>query len=308
MQLSTGPRVGREADILVSGRPQSGDLEPAPRMLLIPYAGLPEKTRSLLLERPGIRVHNIHHNAASAAEMAIALLLAASKMLVPADRALREGNWSPRFRPELYCVLEGRRALVIGYGAIGVRIARTCAALGMRVSAVRRDPGKPALQGAEEIHPVPALHELLPAADALLIAAPLTPETRGLVGPAELGALPPDAVLVNVARGEVVDEEALYTCLAEKRIRAAGLDVWYRYPVREHAHWPGKADGGGFDPIFPSAFPFHELDNVVMSPHRGGSLGVADTERWRMEAIAAAANAAARGEPVPHPVDPVAGY
>lgn len=308
VQLSTGPRDGREADILVSGRPEAADLEPAPGILLIPYAGLPDRTRSLLLERPGIRAHNIHHNAASAAEMAIALLLASSKMLLPADQALRKGDWSLRLQPGSYWMLDGRRALVIGYGAIGVRIARACAALGMRVSAVRLDPRKPAPPGADEIHPVTALHGLLPLSDALMIAVPLTPGTRGLIGAAELGSLSPDAVLVNVARGEVVDEKALYTSLAEGRIRAAGLDVWYRYPVSEPWRPPGEETAGKPAPVPPSACPFHELDNVVMSPHRGGSLGLADMEMRRMDAIASAANAAAAGGQVPHPLDPVAGY
>jgi phosphoglycerate dehydrogenase-like enzyme len=93
----------------------------------------------------------------------------------------------------------------------------------------------------------------------------------------------------------VVDEAALYAALAEQRLHAAGLDVWW--------HYPGDGDDGA---VPPSNLPFHQLDNVVMSPHRAGH--VAETEALRMAHLATLLNAAARGEPVPNRVDPEAGY
>jgi phosphoglycerate dehydrogenase-like enzyme len=117
-----------------------------------------------------------------------------------------------------------------------------------------------------------------------------------MVGEAELALLPPGAVLVNVGRGAIVREEALYHALREGRLAAAGLDVWYRYPTSEAE----AVDAA------PSAFPFHELDNVVMSPHRAGH--VAEDDDLRMKALAELLNAAARGEPMPNRVDLEAGY
>jgi phosphoglycerate dehydrogenase-like enzyme len=108
--------------------------------------------------------------------------------------------------------------------------------------------------------------------------------------------MPPGGILVNVGRGSVVDQGALYAALKTGHLHAAGLDVWYNYPEK-----PEKRER-----IPPADFPFHELDNVVMSPHRGG--GSDQTEVLRMTHLAASLNAAARGEQIPHRVDLAAGY
>ena len=166
----------------------------------------------------------------------------------------------------------------------------------MRVLAVKRNPDLTPDAAVDEMHALEALPELLPQTQALLICMPHTPQTEGVIGSTELAALPSDAVLVNVGRGPVVDEEALYYALKEGRLHAAGLDVWYNYPAsqEERSNTPM------------SAFPFHELDNVVLSPHRGGA--TKETNYLRMEGLANLLNAAARGEPIPNKVDVDAGY
>jgi phosphoglycerate dehydrogenase-like enzyme len=296
-------RAGVPADVqvLVGGRPTAEALDgPDPlRVLLIPYAGLPPETRTLLLDRPQIAVHNLHHNAAAAAELALALFLAAAKQIVPADRDLRGGDWTIRYAEARELLLEGKTAVILGFGAVGRRIATACAGMGLRILGVRRHPDRdPADEAADEVHGVASLPALLPAAHALFVTVPLTPETRGMVDAAVLEALPQDAVLVNIARGPVVDEAALYHALSRGRIGAAGLDVWYRYPRTK--------DERRSTP--PSSQPFHELDNVVLSPHRGGAYRHPELEQARMEHLAVSLNAAARGEPIPHPVDVLAGY
>jgi phosphoglycerate dehydrogenase-like enzyme len=289
-----------EFEILVAGRPSAEDLAASPKLhtLLIPYAGVPIETRELLLANLQIAVHNLHHNAAAAAELALALLLAASKFLVPMDRALRAGDWSPRYEPNPGLLLGGKRAVVLGYGEIGRRIARFCRGLGMDVAAIRRRPELSPPDGETPTHAPEALPDLLGNATALLAALPLTEKTRGLVGGAALERLPTESVLVNVGRAEVFDEAELFARLRDGRLRAAGLDVWYRYPqsVAERSSTP------------PGNFPFGELDNLVLSPHRGGALGLAESERMRMQALAASLNAAARALPLPHPVDIAEGY
>ena len=105
-----------------------------------------------------------------------------------------------------------------------------------------------------------------------------------------------DAVLVNIGRGRIVDEAALYTALRDRRITAAGLDVWYNYPTDDSSR--------GSTP--PSEYPFGDLDNVVMSPHRGGS--AAETEQLRAEALAEMLQDAADGMPMSNMIDPDLGY
>lgn len=300
--LTAGPELPDPAvfHLLVAGRPTRVQIEASPNLcaLIVPWAGIPESTRELVLEFPGITVHNLHHNAQPVAELVVALLLAAAKGIVPLDRSLRADDWTPRYQPSRALLLAGKTALVLGYGAIGRIVARLCRGLGMEVIATRRRAALPPQRDAEGTLLAPAgmLHDLLPGADALLVCVPHTPDTTGLLGAEELALLPAHAVLVNIARGPVVDEAALYQALRQGTIHAAGLDVWYHYPGSEEvrAHTP------------PSAYPFRELDNVVMSPHRGGAS--TETERLRMEHLAVLLNAAARGEPLPNRVDLEAGY
>ncbi|MFO7586015.1 MAG: NAD(P)-dependent oxidoreductase [Anaerolineales bacterium] len=290
--------VQAETQILVAGRPERAHLESSPALerLIIPFAGLPPATRALLLDFPHIKVHNLHHNAALTAEMALALLLAAAKFIIPYDRALRAHDWTPRYQPNPSILLEGKTALVLGFGAIGKRIARACWGLGMRVHAIRRNPRQETPEFPVSLHPSEALANLLPHIHALLIALPATPQTDGLLRARELALLPEGSLLVNIGRAAIVEQQALFEALHSGKLAAAGLDVWYNYPVspESRAHTP-SAD-----------LPFHELDNLVMSPHRGGHSS--ETESLRMSALADLLNAAARGQPVPNPVDVAAGY
>lgn len=240
-------------------------------------------------------VANLHHNAAATAETAVALLLAAAHRLVPADRALRRADWGPRYAPDPSPTLAGRRGVVVGHGAVGSRVARALLGLGMSVDAVRRTPGGSTAPGVR-LHAAERLEALLPGAAAVVLCAPLTDATRGLFDRRLLALLGSDAVLVNVARGEIVVETALYEALATGRLGAAGIDVWWRYPEdeAERSETP------------PSAFPFGTLDNVVLSPHRAGH--GADIEMLRARALVEVLAALARGEPLPGRVDLERGY
>ena len=297
-------------EILVAGVParemvaENADL----RAVIIPWSGVPDRTRSLMREFPRASVHNLHHNALQVAEVAVALLLAAAKRIVPMDAALRRGDWSPRYEESRVVLLAGSRALVLGSGAIGRHVIRMCECLGMSATAVRRAPSGDApggLGSSSEVlsaggagQPIEELPSLLPEADVLMVCLPLTDGTRGLIGASELALMPARAILVNVGRGPVVDESALYNALRDGTLHAAGLDVWYNYPTDE----PGRTSTS------PSEYPFHELDNVVMSPHRGGAPHSPETESQRMRALAELLNAAARGEPIPNRVDLELGY
>lgn len=291
------PTIPVDSQILIAGRPKREQLQARPKLekLIIPWAGIPPETRQLMLDFTDIDVHNLHHNATPVAEMVLALLLAAAKFIVPMDKSLRENDWRPRYRPTPALLLKDKTALILGYGAIGRRVAGLCRQLGMRVIAIKRRPTAEAGL-ADEIHTPAEIHQLLPQANALLICLPHTPETDGLIGQDELDLLPDKAVLVNVGRGSIVTEGALYQSLRDGRLYAAGLDVWYNYPDDEDS----RADTA------PANYPFHELDNVVMSPHRGGS--TTESNFLRMDSLACLLNKAARGEPLPNRVDVKVGY
>ena len=294
--LTSGPAVEKDPDvkILVAGRPTRAELDAFPNLqaLIIPWTGVPLDTLELVRSRPGLALHNLHDNAASTAELALALLLAAAKKIIPCDRQLRKGDWTLRYQDPGSILLDGKRAVIVGYGSIGRRIARALEGLGLEVSAVSRT--------GQGLHPrlyrVEKLRDLLPEADFLVLALPLTPETKGLISAKELDLLPSSAVLVNVARGAIVEQAALYRALAEKRIAAAGLDVWYNYPSDEAARTR----------TFPGDYPFQELDNLVLSPHRAAN--VQESNALRMQALAALLNQAAAGDAIDNCVDLEQGY
>lgn len=297
-------------DVLIEGRPSKEMLEASKslRIVITPFAGVPKATLELLEQFQNISLHNLHHNAADTAETALALLLACSRRVVPLDQQMRKGDWSARYTSSRSLLLEGRTVVVLGYGHIGQRIARACEAMGMEVIATRKSADAIRFDRGVTIHPAGDMIRLLPEANVLIVALPETSETHGLIGKAELDAMPNGSILINVARGDIVDEEALYQALNSGKLDSAGLDVWYQYPtdkggkgVPSYFVMPESANH-----TFPSRFPFHELDNVVMSPHRAGVS--ADTEAMRIIHLAHMLEQFANGEPVANKVDLRRGY
>ncbi|MBD3297541.1 MAG: hydroxyacid dehydrogenase [candidate division Zixibacteria bacterium] len=298
VSITWGPELPSPADfeILVAGRPSPEELGASPniRALVIPWAGLPVQTQAVLKDFRDLPVHNLHHNAAPTAEMALTLMMAAAKEIIPIDQSIRRHDWTLRYNDTRALSLEGRTALILGFGAIGQRVARYCEALGMTVEIVRRHV-EDAVGGEYCQHSVLDLPVLLPYANVFVITLPMTDDTRNMIGQHELALLPDNAVIVNVARGAIIDEEALYNQLASGRLRA-GLDVWYNYPTDESSRSSTP----------PSRFPFADLPNVVMTPHLAGHSG--ETERLRALALAEVLNAAANGAAMPNRVDVALGY
>jgi phosphoglycerate dehydrogenase-like enzyme len=195
-------------------------------------------------------------------------MLALNRDLLNMDRRFRQFDWSDRASgPQRE--IHGRTLGIVGLGRIGSEIARRAKVFGMRVIAATRTP-RPERAAELDIDRVVGMDELgsvLEEADFLVVAVPLEPETTGLLGAAELARLKPDACVINVARGPVIDEDALYAALRERRIGGAAIDVWYRYPE-------DKVHGA------PSAHPFHELDNVILTPHIAGWTFGTFAHRW----------------------------
>ena len=270
------------------------------RAVVVPWAGMPKHFGELLSkpEYTHISLHNSHYNALPVAEYAFTLLLMAAKNIGSLDRALRRGDWTQRYRPASAVLLHGKTVLILGFGAIGRNVAALCKGIGMNVLATRRSIVAETENALAQLHPPSDLHKLLPRADALICCLPLTEETKGLIGADELAMLPERAVVVNVGRGAVFEEEALFSALQDGTVHAAGLDVWYQYP----------RDEIGRKTTHPSRFPFYELENVVMSPHHSAALADRADMRLRMESLAEIINAAARGEEIPNRMNIARGY
>jgi phosphoglycerate dehydrogenase-like enzyme len=303
-KLTIGKDLPPDPDyhVLVTGRPSPEQLQASPNLqaVIVPWAGVSPETRNNLADFPHVTLHNLHYNDTTTAELGFALLLSAAKFVPSMDRALRKDDWRPRYDPSPAVLLHNKTALILGYGAIGRELARMCKGLNMTVLATRRSPQESSDEYADEIHPADALPDLLPRTNALLICLPHTPETEGVIGQKELALLPEKAVLVNIGRGKVVQEAALYNALKDgdgpSHLHAAGIDVWYNYPPDEAA-WGSTA---------PANHPFHELDNIVISPHRGGA--TMESEALRMADLARLLNAAAGGESIPNKVSLDLGY
>jgi len=252
-------RLG-DVDVLVSLAFTREMAAASPRLKLVqvPGAGLDRIDRAAL--RPDTALANAYGHDVGIAEYVIGAMLACARDFCRIDASLRRGQWESVWSGApvpLWSELAGKTLGILGYGRIGQAVARRALAFDMEVLAIRRDPAKPDPYGLAFLRGPEALDEVLGRADYLAITLALTPDTRGLIGPRQLGLMKPSAVLINVARGEVVDEDALYEALSRGGIRAAALDVWYRYP-----------SGGA--PTHPGNRPFHTLPNVLMTPHVSG--------------------------------------
>jgi phosphoglycerate dehydrogenase-like enzyme len=230
------------------------------KLVQVPGAGLDRIARSAI--PPGAALANAYGHETGIAEFVLGAMLAMSRGVGRLDAALRRGIWESQWRPGIppppvWPELAGRTLGIAGYGRIGSALAKRGRAFEMTVCAIRRSGARSDTGDLDALGGPEMLPELLQRADYLVLTLPLTPETRGLVSKYELGMMKPTAFLVNVSRAGVVDEEALYTALRDRRIAGAALDVWYRYPT-------------GPDPTLPANFPFHELPNVLMTPHVSG--------------------------------------
>ena len=206
-------------------------------------------------------------NTIAAAELTLALLLAFVRRVPAADRSMRAGEWerSKFTGSELY----GKTLGLVGAGRIGGEVARRAKAFGMTIIAF--DPHLSAERAEDLEIGLVSLEEVLRGSDVVSLHAPMTEQTAGLIGAAQLAMMKPQAVLVNVARGGLVDEDALVAALKEKRIAGAAVDVY------------------GAEPL-PADHPLRKLDSVVLTPHLGAS--TAEAQRNVANEIAEAVRAA----------------
>jgi phosphoglycerate dehydrogenase-like enzyme len=257
-------------------------LEAAPRLRWVHYTGagiehllVPSFVRSSI---PLTNSRGIHSRAV--AELALALLLALAKGLPDRLRAQAEHRWTQ----ELNRGLHGATLVVVGLGSIGSTVARAASALGMHVIGVRRTARQ--ARWAHDVVAFTDLDRVLPRAEYLVLCCPETDETRGLIGAAQLRRLPRGAVVVNVARGTIVDEPALIEALLDGHLGGAGLDVFRT------------------EPLAPDS-PLWAMPNVVITPHYPNVRG------WERETVDRFVDNAERfldGRPLRNVIDKRRGY
>jgi phosphoglycerate dehydrogenase-like enzyme len=274
-------------------------------VLFLRWGLSPEATRRLLARVPNLRwIHTISAgvdhllfpelreseailtNASGVfnvpiAETVMAYILAVVKRLPEFWAHQRERRWEKLPLRELRGLTVG----IVGLGDIGTEVARLCRAFGMHVLGLRRRPAPSDL--ADEVLPPDRLQDLLARSDFVVIAVPLTAETRGMIGRAELAAMKPDAWLVNISRGAIVDEEALVEALKEGRIGGACLDVFAEEPL-------------------PPESPLWDMPNVIITPHNSWSSP--HIEEREIALFLENLRRYVAGEPLLNVVDKQAGY
>jgi phosphoglycerate dehydrogenase-like enzyme len=231
----------------------------------------------------GAVVCNCFGHETAIAEYVMAALLLHSVPLVDADRKLRQGEWAYwAGSPErTHAEISGSTVGLLGFGHIGKAVASRAKAFGMKVHVANRS-AVAVSDVVDRYYPLSELAAFCASVDSVIVTVPLMPDTKGIVGRAAFAAMRPGAVVVNVARGPVVDEQALYDALRERRIGGAVIDTWYQYPTAARPV------------VAPSALPFGDLPNLVMTPHMSGwTMG---TIRRRQETMAANVRRRMRGE------------
>ncbi len=243
-----------EAEALITGRLSAEEIEKARRLkiVFVPWTGVNSLPLEKLKNR-NVIVSNNHGNAAIVAERAIALALAVTGRVVFLHKEMERGIWPGRTddRDTSWFSIQGKTCAVLGLGQIGIRIAQMLKGFDCRVLGYRRDPskGKP-----DHVDDLLDLQDAIRMSELVFLALPLTNLTSGLINADVLKNMK-DKFLVNISRGEIINEKALFDSLKNGTLAGAAIDTWYNYPSRDR-------------PVaFPSSYPLHTLTNVVLSPH-----------------------------------------
>ncbi len=275
--------LAAEADVIIGGPVPLERWPPVPKLRLFQISWTGHEWTAPGKIPAGVPVANVYEHESTIAEYVMLAMLEWQIRLCRMDAEFRARGWGGELvaTGEPHGEVRGRTVGILGYGHIGEAVARRARAFDMRVIGIRRArvPCPPELDwlGTPE-----RLDDLLAESDFLVVACDLNAETRGLLDAARLARMKPTAVVINVARGQVIDEQALFDALSEGRIGGAVLDVWWNYNA------PGKPE------VWPSNLPFHELDNVICSPHKSAWSEEMIERRW--DFIARNLERVARGE------------
>jgi phosphoglycerate dehydrogenase-like enzyme len=264
------PELGR-ADVVVASAFSEPMALAAHRLKLLHAPGAGVDGFCLKALGPQTTVANAYFHGPAIGEYVMMSILALSRDVLKMDAHFRRGTWFGSWiwgappPAEIY----GKTLGLIGYGHIGKEVAVRARAFGMKVWVVSAHPPAHKPRNIDFYEGPGSLRKLLKGADYLVLACPLNDATRGLIGKREFSWMKRTACLVNVARGPVIQEEALYHALSTRRIQGAAIDVWYQYPTEDI-------------PFAPSRFPFNELDNIIMTPHVSGWMKGTMDNRFRL--------------------------
>lgn len=275
----------RDAEVFVGSRFTAEMARAAPKLRLVHPAAAGTDRIDLAALPPNVLVANTFHHERSIAEYVVGAAVMLSRGFLIQDARLRDGVWATSVYdssiPQVPTLGEAHVGFV-GFGHIGQRSWKLLQAFGCTGSAVTGS-GQAPDTGLRWVGGTGLLDRLMHESDVVVVSAPLNSHTEGMIGAAQLAALGSGGVLINVGRGPLVQERALYDALAGGVIKGAAIDVWYRYPV----NGPGCA---------PSELPFDKLPNILMTPHASGV--TRDTFAGRADDVAANIGRLQRGEPL----------
>ena len=264
-----------DADVLIGWRPTRTILKKAVKlkMFINPGAGvthLIDLFREANQERE-LKLINGHGNSYFVAQHAVALLLTFMNKTILHHQWMKQGKWRTGDKEATSIPLRFRKVGLLGYGAINNKIHKMLQGFNIEFSILRKHWDK---QNEQLITPINKfsqnqVNEFCDEIDILIVAIPLTSKTEALIGKEQLNRLGKEGIIINVGRGKIINEKALYNALRDKTIAGAAIDVWYNYTPEE------EKDGKKY----PYNYPFHDLDNIILSPHRGYSPFI-DLLRW----------------------------
>lgn len=279
------PEELRDADVYVGSRFTAEMAEAAEKLRLIHVAGAGTDKVEFEALATGVQVANTFHHERSIAEYVVAAAVMLRRGFLAQDREMRRGVWATSVYDAAIpqaATLGDAHIGFVGFGHIGRCAWNLFRAFGCSGAAVTGSGRVPEC-GLAWAGDTTELDRLLTECEMAVVSAPLNEHTEGMIGVEQLRALGSDGVLINVGRGPLVHEQALYDALSGGVIRAAAIDVWYRYPAGDGA-------------IAPSELPFAELPNLLMTPHSSGV--TRDTFIGRVDDITANIGRLERGEPL----------
>lgn len=269
IDLALLPAAAAEADILVSNHWRA-DYPPALKVRLVQSVATGVDLFDMAALPKGVVVCNAFGHETAIAEYVLMTMLALHHRLFEISGEFRErASWRTSWVEggEPHGELRGSTLGIVGYGRVGREVARRAAPFGCRILAANRSAREPGA-GVERVYPLDELDQMLPDCDTVALCTALGPETTGLIDARRLALMKPTAFLINIARGQVAEENALYGALRDRTIAGAALDVWWDYP---NAADPNRRG---------SRHPFHELPNVIVTPHNSGWTAGMVGRRW----------------------------
>ena len=262
-------KAAAETDILVTNIWQA-DYPLAPRIAFVQSVA----TGIEWIEQPalpaGVPICNAYGHETAIAEYVLMVMLVWSHRFreIESDFRLRS-SWAPSWVKSgaPHGEIRGSTLGIVGLGRVGREVARRASAFGCRILAANRSP-REAGPGVERIFPMAELDRMLPECDTVALCTALGPETTGLIDARCLALLKPSAFIINISRGAVIEEDAIFAALRDGKIGGAALDVWWQMPT------PAEPRRRG------SRHPFHELPNVIVTPHNSGWTQGMVRRRW----------------------------